>query len=131
MNKVTSPLARQNWLDGLAISLSAACAIHCLALPLAIALMPAWSRWLDLPEELHFWLLLVAFPLSTAVLFAATRSNHRAWLGFCAGMVGLCLMFSGLFAENETAETFLTLAGALMLAGAHAANWRRRAHCRI
>ena len=122
-------VASSNWLDGLAISLSAACVVHCLALPVLFALLPALSEWLDLPESVHLWLLLGALPVSLFMLGSASLRDRRGSAAFLIGLGGLTLMGSGLLAGSEAMETALTLAGASLLAFAHIRNWRRRATC--
>ena len=119
-----SKAARDNWLDTLGIGVSLACLVHCLALPLLIALLPAWSAWLDLPEALHLWLLAFAVPFSPAVLLQGTRSRSRAplWLG----VAGLAAMAAGLVAADRAIEPLVTSSGAILLAAGHVLNWRLR-----
>ena len=121
--------ASSNWLDGLAISLSAACAVHCLVLPVLLALLPALSEWLDLPESVHLWLLLCALPVSLFVLGSASLRDRDGRAALLIGLGGLTLMGSALLAPSEGAETALTLAGASLLALAHIRNWLRRVAC--
>ena len=121
--------ASSNWLDGLAISLSAACAVHCLVLPVLLALLPALSEWLDLPESVHLRLLLCALPVSLFVLGSASLRDRDGRTALLIGLGGLTLMGSALLAPSEGAETALTLAGASLLALAHIRNWLRRVAC--
>ena len=117
------------WLDGLAISLSAVCVVHCLALPVAIALLPALSQWLQLPEAIHAWLLACAIPVSMAVLGRSVH-RHRAARGtLLLGIAGLALMGGALLAPTDAFETVVTVCGATLLAWAHLKNWRRRGRC--
>lgn len=118
-----------NWFDGIAIGISMACMVHCLILPLIVALMPAWSRWLDVPESFHLLVLLSAVPLSTMVLWRASCRLTRGRLPFALGMAGLGLMGAGVAIEGWSIEPAVTTVGALSLAAAHLINWRRRAHC--
>lgn len=114
-----------NLLDGLAIGVSFACLVHCLALPLLIAALPAWSVWLDLPETVHLCMLLFAAPLSLTVLLRAAKrgAGYRSlWLG----LAGLAVMGLGLLAEHGVPEAVITSGGALLLATAHILNWRGR-----
>ncbi|RIV85516.1 MerC domain-containing protein [Aurantiacibacter xanthus] len=118
-----------HWFDGVAISLSAVCVVHCLALPLIIALLPALSQWLHLPEAIHAWLLACAIPVSMLVL-GKSAHRHRAARGtLLLGIAGLALMGGALMAPTETLETVITVSGAALLASAHVQNWRRRARC--
>ncbi len=127
-------IARQkvlNWLDGLAVSVSTACLVHCLALPALLAILPAWSRWLDLPEAIHLWLLVVALPLSSLVLWRAARQSAQAWQSFWLGITGLSGMTAGILVEGQSVETIVTSIGAALLASAHVINWRRRVNCSL
>jgi len=124
-----SSAVRKNALDGLAIGVSAACMVHCLALPALIALLPAWSAWLDVPEEFHLWVLLFALPFSLAVLVRA--AGKRLWYApLWLGIAGLAVMALGLAFHDSAAEPVITSLGAVMLAGGHIMNWRRRCGCR-
>jgi len=118
---------RRNLLDGLAIGVSLTCLVHCLALPLLIALLPAWSAWLDVPEAFHAWIIAFAAPFSLAILLRAARG--RLWFPpLWLGLAGLGIMALGLGVHHPAMEAAVTSAGALILAAAHIANWRRRAH---
>ena len=118
-----------HWFDGLAISLSVVCVVHCLALPVIIALLPALSQWLQLPEAIHAWLLGCAIPISLTVL-GRSAHRHRAARGtLLLGIVGLFLMGGALLAPTEALETVISVGGAVLLASAHVYNWRRRARC--
>lgn len=118
-----------DWVERLAIGASAACLAHCLALPLLLAALPALSRLLAVPESFHVWVLGLAIP---AALFALLqgRSRHGDGRPLTQGLTGLALMALGAFAVGESwAETPVTVAGSLLLAGAHWRNWRRRHAC--
>lgn len=123
--------ARQrNLWDGIAIGLSATCLVHCLALPLAVALLPAWSAWLGLPHGTEMWILIAAAPISLLVLTSAWRDRHPGGgqaLGI--GLTGLLVMACASALEGSAAEPFVTSAGALLLATAHGLSWRRRTRC--
>lgn len=121
-----SKAARSNWLDTLGIGVSLACLVHCLALPVLIALLPAWSAWLDLPEALHVWLLAFAVPFSLAVLLKGSRTRSRTPLWF--GLAGLAAMAAGLAVADPSIEPLVTSSGATLLAAGHILNWRQRSH---
>lgn len=119
--------SRSNLFDSLAVGLSLTCLVHCLALPVLIALLPAWSAWLDVPESFHLFVLAVAVPFSLTVLLRARRLRpDPAPLRIAVG--GLSLMALGLLMPGEAGEAVVTSIGAMLLAGAHILNWRRRGH---
>jgi len=114
------------WLDHFAVGASLLCLIHCLALPILIAALPVLARALDLGEGFHLLILAAAIP-SSAIALAGGHRRHGALVPVFAGIAGLILMAAGaLFVSRAAAETALTVAGSLLLAGAHIANWRLR-----
>lgn len=107
------------------MSLSLGCLIHCLALPVLIALLPATASWLDIPESFHFWALLTALPISLYMLIASRR-RHGRHLPILMGSGGLMLMAWALLIPDPAMETAASSSGAVLLAGAHIINWRLR-----
>jgi len=111
-------------LDGVALAASAACMVHCLALPLVLALLPVLSGTLVAGEGFHLLVLALALPTSAFGLWGS-RMPGGSNAPLLAGMAGLMLLSLALLAGEE-AERVITLAGSLLLAGAHVANWRAR-----
>lgn len=107
------------------MSLSIGCLVHCLALPLVIALLPATASWLDVPESFHLWALLTALPISLYMLLTSYR-RHKDYVPLLLGTNGLTLMACGLVMPNAAMETAVTSIGSLLLASAHLVNWRLR-----
>ena len=116
-------------LDSLAVGLSLTCLVHCLALPVLIALLPAWSAWLDVPEAFHLFALALAAPFSLTVLLRTNR-HRRGYFPLWLAAGGLGLMTLGLAMPTEMGEAIATSVGATLLALAHIVNWRRRNHAR-
>ncbi len=118
-----------DWLDRAALFASAACMVHCLALPLLIAALPALSAVLAVPESFHVWVLAFAVP-AAGIALVQGRSRHGASYPLGVGAMGLLLLAVGAFAVGEgPLETPVTVAGSLLLAFAHIANWRLRRAC--
>lgn len=114
------------WFDGFAVGASALCLIHCLALPLLIAALPAIASRFDPGEGFHLGVLLFAIPTSAFALIEGWR-RHRWVAPLFVGSAGLALLALGLAFESWVAvETGVTVAGSVLLAGAHIVNWRRR-----
>jgi len=127
------PAARPRLADLTGIVLSFTCLTHCLALPLALLLAPALSRWIALPEGVHAAILLLALPTAAIAMRDGWR-RHRRIMPAVLAAAGLGLLALGLsahegwiaVADPETADRLLTSIGALTLAAAHLVNWRWR-----
>lgn len=118
-----------DWLDRAALVASVACMVHCLALPLVIAALPALSSVLAVPESFHRWILAFAVP-AAGIALVQGRSRHGERYPLWLGAAGLALIATGaLWLDEGGAETAATVGGSLSLAWAHIANWRLRRAC--
>ncbi|MBV1871635.1 MAG: MerC domain-containing protein [Gammaproteobacteria bacterium] len=106
--------------DKLAIGLSLACGIHCLALPVLLALQ------LD-NEAFHLWMIAAALPSSGYALSIGCKQHKRYQL-FFLGSIGLALLVLALVLGEgrvgEDGEKILTVAGASFVAIGHWLNFR-------
>ena len=113
-------------LDGAAITLSAACFVHCLILPIAATALPILGIFAE-AEWVHWVFVALAIPTSLLSLRSgpsASRALLVARLLACVGLLGLLLGALG-WPEHEW-ETGLTVAGGLTLATGHGINlWRK------
>jgi hypothetical protein len=112
-------------LDLSAVSISALCLVHCLALPVLAAMLPLANAWVQ-SEWVHAVFVLIAAPLSALALLHG-GSGHRApapWLAL-AGL-GVALLALGAAGwPDRSWETPVTVVGSLCLATVHLWNWRR------
>lgn len=122
MNPATTKTARL--VDVSAISLSALCLIHCLALPFFAAFLPVAASLSD-AEWLHRAFVLAALPVSGWVIFRERAARRATWFTPLA-LGGLTLLLVAAFAQPlHDYETPLTVIGAVLLASAHILRWRR------
>ncbi|MET0288661.1 MAG: MerC domain-containing protein [Pseudoxanthomonas sp.] len=125
MKPACSPSA---WFDASALGLSSLCLLHCLALPVLAAVLPALASWAE-AEWVHLVFAAIAVPLAGLALWRSHRVRPLP-VGLIAlaalGLAGLMLGASGW--PSHAAETPFTVAGSLLLAWAHLWNWRRRPH---
>lgn len=100
--------------DTLGICLSGLCVVHCLGIPILIALSPALG-WME--QE---WVHLLLACLALVVTLWAMRNWSRGLVLKLLAFAGLALLFTGALAEvSETVERVITVAGASGLALAH------------
>jgi hypothetical protein len=119
-----APAQRRRY-DRVAIGLSVACLLHCLALPLALLLVPTLGPVMLGTESPVHWLLLgLALPISAYALWHGYRA-HGQVRGLVLGALGLAIMLiavSHIF--DRSLETVLTVVGVSVLLAAHLLNLR-------
>jgi len=117
-------LDRGRW-DTIGIALSGLCLLHCLLLPLLVALTPTIS--VVAGEGVHRMLLLVLVP---PLLLALVRGRRRHGRRDPSALLltGLALLLAGAFLGSEAWEVPLTVAGSIAVVTGHALNawWCRR-----
>lgn len=113
--------------DKMAISLSLLCAIHCLASPLLILLLPSIAALGLSGEAFHIWMLVAVVPTSAYALTMGCK-QHQCYRPFVLGLAGLCFLISAVVLGEslfgEAGEKVLTLIGAGIMAVGHGWNYR-------
>lgn len=113
--------------DKLAIGLSLMCAVHCLAIPVLLLLLPSMAALPLENEAFHFWLVAAVLPSSIYALTLGCKQHKRYRLLFL-GAIGLSLLVMALvLGENrigEVGEKSLTVLGAGFIAVGHWFNYR-------
>ena len=116
-----SPAAR---LDLYAVGLSTLCVLHCIALPVLVALMPVVAQAAE-SELVHQVLVVAAIPVSLRVIWKTRLvSGNRLFIG--AALVGLgLLVLAGFIEAVSPYEEPITVTGGVLLASAHIWHWVR------
>ena len=113
-------------LDRIAISLSAICIVHCLAVPLVVAVLPIAVLGLGAESHLHAAMLWLVVPVSIVGLIMGLREHHRVKIAV-AGMLGLAVIaFASIYGHGQwpfSIEIIVSVLGSVLLAGAHWANF--------
>jgi hypothetical protein len=113
-------------MDSFALGASFICLVHCLALPIVIAALPALAAVIELPASFHLWMLAFAAPASLTAVAQGWRHHRRAMPAVLA-VVGLLLLAGGLTqVPDSAAEIALSVGGGLVLAAGHVRNWQLR-----
>ena len=120
---------RRPGFDGVAMSLSGLCLVHCLALPALAVSLPFLGVFAE-AEWVHVLFVALAVPVSAfALLGAARRRSGGLILGALAGL-GLLAAGAAGWPDHQY-ETLLTVSGGLFLATVHALNWQRARHSHV
>lgn len=119
------PLNTGFW-DRAGIWLSSLCALHCVVMPILLAMLPLWSN-LDVAHDwLHPVFAVLLIPVTLFALWGAQRAQRPRFIALLLG-VGLVLVLGALFLPHEAgslAETATTLVGSSLLIAGHVSNWR-------
>ena len=107
--------------DKLAISLSAACVIHCLFAPTLIIFAYSFLSFSVESELIHYIILTLALPISGLALVLGYR-NHKVLSFLMIGITGLSLMLLAVLLGEGTSEKVLTVIGSCIVAYAHYKN---------
>lgn len=113
-------------LDGLALTLSAICLVHCLALPVALTLLPTLAAGVLDHADFHKLMLVVALPASLLAFGIGCRRHRRSDVLILGGL-GLSMLVFAAYAAHAwhgELERYVTVAGGLVLAFAHIQNFR-------
>lgn len=117
----------KNLTDKIAITLSLTCAVHCLAMPLLLLLLPSVAALQLNSEAFHMWMVVVVVPTSIYALFMGCR-QHEHYRLLAIGSVGLVFLMLAVTLDEELigelGEKALTLVGAVIIAFGHYRNFR-------
>lgn len=120
--------------DKAAISLSVICTLHCLALPLAVILIPSLAVFHLEDETSHLWMLAAVVPTSLYALTMGCK-KHKKFGVMAFAVVGLVVLIATvLLGHNilgEAGEKTLLTTGAIIIALGHLKNYQlcKRASC--
>lgn len=117
--------------DKAAISLSALCALHCLAVPLLFTLLPSLSALPLGSEAFHIWMVAAVIPTSLYALTLGCRRHHRYYVLAIGGAGLACLILALVLANTvfhdssyrELLEKSMTTVGSLLIALGHLKNY--------
>lgn len=120
----TELLFTKTFWDRIGIGLSGVCAIHCLFIPVLIALFPLWP----LAYTIHEWAHPVFFVLIVPTVVLAIRkskADRSVCILLLTGVFMLALAWLMHYWIGHTAETITTLIGSATLVIGHWQNYRQ------
>jgi cytochrome c biogenesis factor len=125
-------LSRQ-FFDQIAIALSALCIVHCLVVPIVVAVLPIAVVSLGGTGHFHALMLWLVLPTSVLGIGLGLRVHRRSLIALLAVCGLAALVAAALWGHaswSTTLETLVSVVGSLVLATAHWLNFRevRRIH---
>ncbi len=111
----------QEFVDNTGACLSFACAIHCIAMPLLVTILPLIGLGFLANERAELVLITVAIGLAIGSLAWGVR-HHRSWRAFLILIVALTFVATARTAVEGTFEVVFYSIGAILLASAHLVN---------
>ena len=121
------------WLDAAGATASWVCAIHCLALPFTVSLLPLIGLSFLLDEAAERVFIGISVVLAVLSLLPAYFREHGKLrsIFLAAAGIGLIVMTHFLFEENLTFKFIFLLAGAILISAAHFLNRRLCRACEV
>jgi hypothetical protein len=85
------------WLDTLAVSMSALCAVHCLITPLLLIAFPLLATTFWVHQDFHLWMVFLVIPTTSVAMFLGCR-KHKDKLMLLLSALGMgALVFAALY----------------------------------
>lgn len=124
-------IEERGWLDLTGTAVSWLCAIHCIALPFFISLLPFLGLSFLLDETVEWTIIGVSILVAALSLLPAYFRRHRKirTIIFFVSGVGLIIATHLAFEENLLLQVPLLLAGAILITAAHLVNRRLCGNC--
>jgi hypothetical protein len=117
----------RKYMDTAAVVLSGVCMLHCLALPIALTILPIVNVTLLDESTFHLIMMVVILPISVIALSIGCR-QHKDKLTLILGSIGLVILTTTAIFGHDllglTGERIVTSIGGLILAAAHIQNYR-------
>jgi len=119
--------------DQVAIALSAICLVHCLAVPVLVAVLPIAAISFGDSQHFHGVMLWLVVPTSVVGFSMGYRLHRRAGLVALGAVVVIVLGATAIYGHDawaEPLEIMVSVVGSLLLGTAHWLNFRavRRCH---
>ena len=90
MDKIEN-INNNNWLDKIAIFLSATCAVHCLLTPVLIIALPIVSTTFFANANFHLWMLYLVLPTTGLAIFLGCK-KHKDKVVISLSALGLLIL---------------------------------------
>lgn len=117
-------------LDAFGFSASLLCALHCLAMPVLLSVVPITGvQFLDNPL-IEYSFIVLSLVVAGSSLIRSYFKYHRDAFPLQLLSAGFLFIIGGRFPGHEGAEGILTAIGGICIALAHYTNWNYNQDCK-
>jgi hypothetical protein len=120
--------------DRIAIALSAVCLVHCLAVPVVVAVLPIAAITIGESQHFHGLMLWLVVPTSFAGFSMGYRLHRRAPIVGLGAIGVVILSVAAIYGHSVwpvRLEVAVSVAGSLILGSAHWLNFRAVRRCHL
>lgn len=111
----------QGLVDCIGACISLSCAIHCIAMPLLITILPLIGLGFFVSEPAELIIIGVAVVLALGSIVWGIR-HHQRWRAFLVLVVGIAFIATAHISAEGIYEVILHSSGGILLASAHLVN---------
>jgi len=94
------------WVDTLAISMSALCALHCLITPALLVAIPVLTQTFWIDHNFHLWMLALVIPTTSLAVISGCR-RHKDKAIMALSTLGLVILLSTALHESFSSGALL------------------------
>ena len=91
------------WLDKLAVSMAAVCAVHCLLTPVLVVMLPIVATSFFVHQDFHLWMLFLVIPTTSLAIFMGCRKHKDKWVAALSAIGLGVLIFALVYERQHTA----------------------------
>ncbi len=111
MKEASAQCNTHGWVDKLAISMAAICAVHCLLTPVLIVMLPIVAASFFVHQDFHLWMLYLVIPTTTFAIYMGCRKHKDKWVATFSA-IGVSVLICALVVERSNAATSAPVEGA-------------------
>ncbi len=111
MKEASAQCNSHGWVDKLAISMAAICAVHCLLTPVLVVMLPIIATSFFVHQDFHLWMLYLVIPTTSFAIYMGCRKHKDKWVATLSAL-GVSVLLCALIVERQNAATHATEDGA-------------------
>lgn len=107
MKEASAQCNSHGWVDKLAISMAAICAVHCLLTPVLVVMLPIIATSFFVHQDFHLWMLYLVIPTTSFAIYMGCRKHKDKWVATLSAL-GVSVLLCALIVERQNATAHAT-----------------------